>query len=87
MYAEFEASLRDVWKKRYRQTSQPPMKDLLVAIAARSRIPEDCLDDVNGIREHRNSLIHTSKPSLHPIPLDQARSRLKVYLSRLPIDW
>ena len=41
MYAEFEANLRDAWKNHFRQMTQPPMRDLLVAICARTQMPDD----------------------------------------------
>jgi hypothetical protein len=87
IYADFEASLRDAWKDHFRQVTQPPMKDLLVAIAARVQIPDVWLEEMDFVREYRNSLIHSGKESLLVVPLEQARSRMARFLSWLPLDW
>src|SRR5437879_5630319 len=52
MYAEFEAGLRDAWRKFYRKRSNPPMKDLLVAVASQ-RIPQRWIDEADEVRQYR----------------------------------
>ena len=87
MYAEFEANLRDCWKNRLGNATQPPMKDLLAAIAARSRMPDDRFREADLVRQYRNSLIHSSKEGSTVVSLDEARSSMSRYLGRLPFDW
>ena len=87
IYADFEESLRDAWKYQFRQVTQPPMKDLLVAIAARATMPDLWLEEMNLVRDYRNSLIHSGKEGLAVVTLEQARSRMARFLSRLALDW
>jgi hypothetical protein len=87
MSAEFEASLQEAWKNHFQQVTQPPMKDLLVAIAARTWMPDPSREAMNEVREYRNSLIHSGKKSAQVVPIQPVRSRMKYDLSWLPIDW
>ncbi len=86
MYAEFEAGLRDVWRGYYRQTTRPPMKDLLDAISTRRIIPESTVGRVNEVRLYRNHLIHEESEDFEIVPLDEARAALSRFLGRLPFD-
>lgn len=87
LYAEFEAGLREAWKKFYRKRTTPPMKDLLVAVASQ-RIPQDWLDEADDVRKYRNALVHEEgEEQVVAFSLPEARSRLCRYFSRLPEDW
>ena len=87
MYAEFEMNLRDAWKNRYKQKTQPPMKDLLISLAAQTRISDDWRDETDLVQLYRNSLIHPARNEAIIVPLEIAKSRLIRFLSRLPLDW
>jgi hypothetical protein len=87
LYAEFEAGLREVWSKFYRRRTNPPMKDLLIALASQ-RIPQDWLDDADKVRLYRNAVVHEgSDEGAARLSVEVARSRLCRYFSRLPEDW
>jgi hypothetical protein len=87
MYAEFEVSLRDVWKNHFGQVTHPSMKDLLVAIAARIRVPNDRFEAMDRLRVYRNGLVHSGKEPAFSIPMQEARSTMKAFLSWLPVNW
>ncbi len=85
--AEFEAGLREAWEHHYKQTTHPPMKDLLLAIAAR-RFAADNLDDAQAVREYRNNLVHEGDPrKMQSISFAKAQRSLAIFLSRLPPHW
>ncbi len=87
LYAEFEAGLREAWEYYFKRTSNPPMRDLLSAIAAK-RSAADCLDAADAVREYRNDLVHEGNArGIKPIAFDKARRSLAVFLSRLPLSW
>ncbi len=76
LYAEFEAGLRDAWLLAFGRPTEPQMRDLLHAIAARCYIPHDWLDHVHEVREYRNALIHEGKEKQTPISIATARRHL-----------
>src|SRR5258708_1052180 len=41
LFAEFEATLREVWDRCFRQTTTPPMRDLIDSVAARRTVPDE----------------------------------------------
>lgn len=86
LYAVFEAALRDAWLAGFGKATEPPMRDLVEAIAARRRtVAADLRDDVHRVRGHRNALVHGGPGE--PIGLTDARRTLSRYLSHLPEDW
>ncbi|NLX14937.1 MAG: hypothetical protein GXY44_14985 [Phycisphaerales bacterium] len=86
IFAEFEATLRDYWKRGCRRKSQPWAKILIDSIAARCFARESDLAYVHEVREYRNSLLHEGNLPRR-ITVQQARSCLCVFLSHLPRDW
>ncbi len=76
LHAEFEAGLRDAWRHAFGQETQPPMRDLLQAFAARCDIPQDWIDGANTVREYRNTLVHEEALEVEPISLIESRHRL-----------
>jgi hypothetical protein len=87
LFAEFESGLRDAWQHALARPTQPPMRDLLPAVAARCLVPQDWLDAADAVREHRNALVHEGPAVVEPIPIAEARRRLCRFFSRLPADW
>ena len=87
LYAEFEAGLRDAWLLAFGRPTEPRMRDLLDAIAARCYIPDDWLDRVHEVREYRNALIHEGKEKKPHISLARCRRYLCRFFSHLPADW
>jgi len=86
-YAVFEAALRDAWELKFRQESRPRMRDLLIAISARSNMSEAWHDQVTQVRLYRNSLVHDDAGFNLVVPLADAHTALIRYLSRLPSGW
>ena len=87
MFAEFESGLRDAWEKSFRQTTHPRTRDLMIAITARQRIPQDWHDSADRVRTRRNALVHEVDEQTDAIPGLDAHRSLARYLSRLPLDW
>jgi hypothetical protein len=87
LFAEFESGLREAWERAFSQSSHPRMVDLLQALAARCRMPQDRLDDADRVRVYRNSLVHEGGEEVEPIPMGTARGHLCRFFSMLPSDW
>lgn len=85
LYAEFEAGLREFWEVQ-RGTS-PPMKDLIDAVSARRKIPDQHRTHAHLIREFRNSLTHDRKSFQAPIRISRVRSHLCTFFGYLPTRW
>ena len=85
--AEFEAGLRDAWQNAFGRPTQPPLRDLLAAVAARRLIPQDALDRADEVREYRNALVHLGATVVAPIPIADVRRHLCRFFSRLPSRW
>lgn len=84
LFAEFEASLRDAWGRALRQATEPPMRDLLDAIAARCVVPGNWLGAAHRVRRYRNALVHQDAGEAEPVGIGQAREDLARFLSKLP---
>ncbi|MBP3955845.1 hypothetical protein J8F10_11170 [Gemmata sp. G18] len=87
MFAEFEATLRDVWARFFKRDTHPRMVDLIDAIAGYQFVPDDVIDGAHAVRRYRNSLVHEGGEEAATLPFGHARSFLGSYLSRLPTDW
>jgi hypothetical protein len=85
--AEFEAGLRDAWRNAFARQTQPPLRDLLAAVAARRLVPQDALDRADEVREYRNALVHENAPDVATIPIAEVRRHLCRFFSRLPSRW
>lgn len=87
LFAELEAGLREAWENCFKQTTVPRVKDLLDAVAARSYVPDDVLASAHAVRKYRNSLVHEGGEEAEAVPLEDAKSQLCTFFSRLPLDW
>lgn len=87
LFAEFETSLRTFWVASRGKDPPSRTRDLLDGVAARRRIPLDRIQNAHAVREYRNALVHERDEAVDPIPIDQARSNLCVFLSFLPMEW
>ena len=85
--AEFEAGLRDAWQTAFGRPTQPPLRDLLAAVAARRLVPQDALDRADEVREYRNALVHEGASDVGPIPITDVRRHLCRFFSRWPSRW
>ncbi len=85
--AEFEAGLRDAWQNAFGRPTQPPLRDLLAAVAARRLVPQDTLDRADEVREYRNALVHEGASDAAPVSIADVRRHLCRFFSRLPSRW
>ena len=60
LFADFEGILRDYWENGMGRTTEPPMQQLLDAIAADRTMNAADLAAAHAIREFRNDVIHES---------------------------
>ncbi|WP_339744850.1 hypothetical protein [uncultured Rubinisphaera sp.] len=86
LYAVFENGLRDFWITHIRK-SEPQMKQLLDAVASRCKVPYEALDNAHAVRKCRNSIVHYNSKDTSSVGIQDARSHLCIYFSRLPFDW
>jgi hypothetical protein len=84
LFAEFETGLREAWRRGMRQTTHPPMRDLLDAVAARRNVGTDWLDRTHAVRRYRNALVHETDEGATPVAMDDATEWLCAFFSRLP---
>lgn len=87
LFAEFETGLREAWRHAYGRPSHPKTSNLLEAIATRCAMPQPWFDQVDKVREYRNSLVHDESATGVMIPLGEAARRLCRFFSALPPDW
>jgi hypothetical protein len=87
LFAEFEAGLRDVWKNALSQTTEPRVRDLIDALAARRKVPLDVQQEVHDVREYRNEMVHEGGDEAESIALREAAASLCRFFSRMPLDW
>jgi hypothetical protein len=88
LYAVFESGLREAWSRAFRETTHPPMSDLLQALTGRRRIPPEQLANADRMRRHRNRLVHEQPDEgADPIRLEQAQRFACRFFSFLPENW
>jgi hypothetical protein len=87
LFAEFEATLRDVWKNGYKRRTEPPTRSLIDGVAARCGVPRPDLNAVHVVRHYRNSTVHEEAREEQRVEFADARSHLGKFLARLPLDW
>jgi hypothetical protein len=87
LFAEFEGTLRDAWENCFKQTTTPPMRDLIEAVGARRSMAGEDIENAHAVRAYRNSLVHEGGESPEVIPLDRAKQFLCKFISWLPLDW
>ena len=87
LFAVFESGLREAWATVEKRTTDPKAADLLDALAARTKIPNDRLADAHRVRQYRNSVVHQTGATPQTVSLAEARRFLCRYFSFLPPDW
>jgi hypothetical protein len=87
LFAEFEASLRSLWRASRKKEPPSRTRDLLDGIGAQHRISNDLIADAHQVRRYRNELVHIGEAIAAVIAIATVRSRLCRYLSFLPLWW
>jgi hypothetical protein len=82
LFREFETALRKFWVGIDRDTI-PRMKDMVDGISSHKRIPFDISEHVHRVRKYRNNLVHERDDVVTPIPINEAGSRLSLFLRRM----
>jgi hypothetical protein len=63
------------------------MEDLIKSSASRQKISFDLIEDVDNVRNFRNSLVHEREGVTEPVTIGDAQKCLCNYFGRLPQDW
>jgi hypothetical protein len=88
VFAVFEWALRELWGRAFRRQTEPPVRDLIDALAAaRGFMPTQFLDRAHEVREFRNSVVHVNATSDTVFTFPEAHAHLKAYLSHMPREW
>lgn len=88
LFAEFEAGLRDCWQSYFLRKPKIDVGNLIDSIAAKRSIPQDWLESAHVVRMFRNVIVHEKPLSdLRQLAIEDARSHLCRYFSRLPLRW
>ena len=87
MFTEFESGLRDFWKIHLKKKSVAKASVLIKSIGSHRKIYDQQIEDVDKVREYRNTLIHDSDSGSEVVEIGAARRSLCIYYSRLPEDW
>ena len=87
LFAEFETALRAFWVTS--RANDPPFRtrDLVESIGVQRKIPYDCISNAHRARIFRNSLMHERVARFVPIPINNVRRYLCVFLNFLPLTW
>lgn len=87
VYAEFEACLREAWRRSFQRTTFPKMEVLIDRIGNLRQVPAGRVTEVHQVRGYRNDVVHDVRGGAARVSLGQARSHLCAYIGRLPLDW
>jgi hypothetical protein len=87
VYAEFEACLRESWRRAFGRRTFPKMEILIERVGDLRRIPPIWIANAHQVRNYRNDIVHDVKTGTAMLPLDRARSHLCSFISRLSLDW
>lgn len=88
VFSAFEGALREIWANAFRRTTEPPVRDLLDALAAaNSFMPAHTLARAHRVRELRNSIVHLNAVGPMPIAFGDCARNLQAYLSFMPRQW
>jgi hypothetical protein len=87
LFAEFETGLREVWSQAYGRTTHPRTVELLAALTALCSVPQAWHAQADEVRRFRNSLVHEEESAAPVLALEEVRSRLVRFFSRLPEQW
>ncbi len=85
-FASFENSLRNYWRNGVRD-SKPLTKILIASLAARRGVEQNMLEEVQDIRDFRNSITHDEHEPVRRFTIDEAIGLLNTFLARLPFRW
>ncbi len=85
LFAEFESGAREYWSTT--RVTNPKTVDLLTGLAAQRQIPDMLRENVQSVRDYRNSWVHERAVVPQVIPIDIARSYLCRFFSFLPPQW
>jgi|SRR5579884_1828844 len=83
VFAEFEGILRDYRPVPVGRQDNRSIYNLINQIASHRRIPATILNNVQSVREYRNSLTHQGAAGAHTIIFQDVLARLNYYLSYL----
>jgi hypothetical protein len=89
LFAEFEGILKDHLQTNHSAAKVPakPKVDELIALVLKQeqiRIDSKLRGRMNGVRDYRNAIAHSSYGFVAPILFNQALSTLNTFLSKLP---
>jgi hypothetical protein len=87
VYAEFEACLREAWRRAFGRKTFPKMEVLIDRIGDLRQVPAGLVTEVHQVRGYRNDVVHDVRRGEARVSLGQARSHLCSYIGRLPLDW
>jgi hypothetical protein len=87
VYAEFEACLREAWRRSFGRRTFPKMEVLIDRIGALRNVPPALVEEVHQVRGYRNDIVHDVADGAARVSLGQARTLLCSYIGRLPLDW
>jgi hypothetical protein len=87
LYAEFEAGLREAWRRTFRRMTYPSMEVLINRVADLRPVPPQLVAAVHQVRAYRNDVVHDVRDGAPAVPIDQARHRLCAYFGWLPLKW
>ena len=85
LFAQFEASLRDVWAAAFGRPTRPATSDLLDGSAAHQTIRHIDLVRAHEVRKYRNAIVHGGDATR--VTFAQACRRLCVFFSWMPPRW
>lgn len=85
LFALFEVTVRDYWRKSRGRQSHPLVKTLLDRVASQCYMQYDVLSNAHIVREYRNFLVHGGAATI--VTLSESRGYLCTYLSFLPREW
>jgi len=91
IYAEFEAALRSYWLNYLGKETQPGMYSLVNHAIPNQSFSQDVVDNADKVRRFRNFLVHDVEDDtnvyVEPCTVQEARSYLCKYISRLDAAW
>lgn len=86
LFALFEESLREIWRRSFGKRTMPRTEHLLNGCAARTGMrPESLLLQTHEVRQFRNHVVHGTAAAV--VALADAKSRLCRFFSWMPEQW
>jgi hypothetical protein len=87
LFAEFEAGLRDIWKKKWLRSTEPPIKALIQVAGSRQVVPQDWIEETQLVRDYRNDVVHEGGSNVEPVSLADSLKHLSRFFSMMPGQW